>query len=107
MRVTSCPTGRNIDSLGNLYNPSDPARMLGSYGKENLQGNLPSNCHRRFLREIRKRGSAAAKLIALPEELCRERPVNNQLSRTHRTVLKTEVTEVGSGCPCGREVTWS
>ena len=30
-----------------------------------------------------------------------------RLSRTDRTVLKTAVTEVGSGCPCGREVTWS
>jgi hypothetical protein len=30
-----------------------------------------------------------------------------QLSRTNRIVLKTAVNVVGSGCPCGREVTWS
>ena len=37
-------------------------------------------------------------------ELARKRsPLLRQLSRISRTVLKTAVTEVGSGCPCGRE----
>jgi hypothetical protein len=41
---------------------------------------------------------ANAEAIAYPIE---------RLSRTNRTVLKTAVTEVGSGCPCGRVVAWS